>query len=524
MPDERIPWPPKPYDIAHSQFAIHDAWYKGDTEELQSVHSGMAPATHMHNGVPYAGGFVGAVKSRFWGTPVPADEVRTQVHIPLASDLAQLSSDLVFGEAPAFSLPKVTRVDGTSTPNPQQDRLDEIMSSDESHVEMLKGGEFSASLGGQYIAVAWDQKLADHVWYRTYAADAAIPEWRYGRLAACTLWTEYHRTSTSVYRLLEKHTPGAITYSLWFGQPDVLGQMVDIRTLDETKHLATIMPPSSDDRLGIPEGGMDLAVTVPTGTQKLTVQYAPNMFPQRQWRKDPALSNLGRSDFSGTEQLMDTADRLWSSLIRDFEIGVGRISVPEDYLTNLGAGKGAFFDMNRTVYSGLNILDAEGRGVFQATQFLIRVQDHLQGIDGVVESILRSTGYSAGSFGQFAQTGITATEVVDRNQASERTRDKKILYVKPALGRISQAAMEIDGLLYRGKGGGPIDVPDVIFPPASQQDPEKIARTIQMLDAARAITMFQKQKLQHPEWDNERIDQEVKTLRDEGVTDPATFG
>ncbi|WP_374459318.1 hypothetical protein [Microbacterium sp.] len=510
-----MPWPPAPFDTALAQFEEWDGLYTGVTRV-----AGVSPAaTHVHNGVPHQGGLVGAYNRTMFGRPVVPGENRTSVHIPIAGDLAQLSSELLFAEAPKILLP-----DWEKGNKAAQERLELIVASDEGHAELLRSGEYAAAHGGTYLAVAWDAEVRDHVWFRSYRADCAIPEFRYGMLFAVTVWTEY-AVKGKVYRLLERHRPGYIVYSLWRGSEHEKGEQVPVDEIPDTAHYAKITPKVDADRL--PEAAT-LDIITPTGVPWLTCEYYPNMLPNPTWDREGALANLGRSDYFGIEDLFGTADFLWSSLIRDFVNGQGRLIVPESYLDTAGRGQGASFDPFRQVFATHGGLDRGKDGnAIEQVQFALRVEEHVKGIEAVKRQIAQSAGYSVAHFGIHDQITRTATEVTDNKAGSERTRDKKALYVRPALSRLARTALAIDGLLFRGKGGATIDgLPDVVFADVSQVDPERNARTIQMLDAAKAISTLVKVRAAHPEWDETAVAEEVARIQaEQGMTapDPATF-
>lgn len=507
------PWPPAPYDVALEQFATWDALYTGQSTSLV----GASPAaTHVHNGVPHRGGLVGAMSSGIFGRPVTG-ELRTDVHIPIPGDLAQLSSELLFSEAPSITLPEA------DTNKAAQDRLELIVASDEGHAELLRSGEYAAAHGGVYLAVVWDSSVRDHVWMRAYRADCAIPEWRYGNLAAVTLWTEY-QVKDRVYRLLERHSPGRITYSLWKGGENEKGDQVPVTDLPQTAHYADISPKLDATRL--PEGGTDMDVSVPTGVDWLTVEYYPNMLPNPTWDRSGELANLGRSDYYGIEDQFAIADFFWSSLVNDFINGQGRLIVPESYLTLKGPGAGAEFDRFRQVFAAHGGLD-KGDKPLDQVQFAIRIEEHIAGIEAVKRQVAQSAGYSVSHFGIHDSIARTATEVADDRSDSERTRDKKALYVRPALSRLARTALAVDGLLFPGKGGKTFDVlPNVEFADVSQVDPEKTARTTQMLGAVNAISTYMKVRDQRPGWTEAEVAVEVDRIMLERGTpapDPATF-
>jgi hypothetical protein len=543
MPQSDV-WPPVPFDIAFARFAEHDAWYSGDTATLASIYGGRSgTTTHTHAGVPYRGGVIGALSKMWWGQPQDPDEARMKMHLPVPADIAQLSADLLFAEAPQIRYAKPTTAATAPAPgqqatkwvHPGQDRLDLILGSDEAHAELLKGGEFAAAHGGTYLAVTWDADIADHVWFQAFAHDCAIPTFRYGRLVGCTLWTEYQsETSGVVYRLLEKHEPGTITYALHEGGAGNLGRMVPLSTLPETAHYEQLRTDSEREALGPLTELAAPSVTVATGVDRLAVVYMPNVRPSRDWRKLGVLANLGRSDFAGNEDIFDKIDQTWSSLLRDVDNGAGRLTVPQQYLEAAGQpGAGATFSLNRQVYTGINALGSPGDSLssqITQTQFQIRVDEHLGVIEALLRALATSCGYSPVHLGLHdAQQGAkTATEVSADLSDSERTRDKKALYAKPALAQLAQVALAIDGVVFPGQGGNWFDeLPDVEFAEVSQVDPLKNAQTIQVLDAARSVSVRTRVRMagQVPE---EEIDTEVTAIRDEealsGLHDPAMSG
>jgi hypothetical protein len=55
-------------------------------------------------------------------------------------------------------------------------------------------------------------ELRPRPWMDVVYPDAVIPEWRWGRLAAATVWQELEplHGESEVWRLLERHEPGSI--------------------------------------------------------------------------------------------------------------------------------------------------------------------------------------------------------------------------------------------------------------------------------------------------------------------------
>ncbi|MFD4111608.1 capsid protein [Streptomyces sp. NPDC058650] len=506
LPLPNTAWPPAPWDAAYRTYAENEAWYLGDTDALERIYRRDEQQTrtdYVRHGQPMRGGIVGAAARMFWGRPVPAGENRTRLHIPAPADLATLSSDLIFAEPPEVTL------SATGAAKTAQARLDLIANSDEAHSTFNTMGELKAALGAVAIVSTWDTDVADHVWLEVSAADVIIPEFRKGKLIACTMWTEY-RDGSVFWRHLERHEVGAIEHALYKGTETSIGRRMNLADRPETTHLATMV---------------DAESRILTKLDRLTVSYNQNM-PTRAWRKRGELAYTGRSDFAGLHPLFDALDETWSSWMRDLKQGAGKILAPEAALDFGGRGKGASLDLGREVFVGLNTPGDPDKMALDQVQFEIRVEEHERTAYALYREILRAAGYSQSAWGDYGEgSGQTATEIEDRDKASERTRDKKILFDKRAIGQQASVALELDGILFSGKGGGKFDLPVVTFPDVSQEDPEKLARTLSLLDAAAAISTEQKVRRANPDWDDIQVGEEVTKIRNDRATapDPATF-
>jgi hypothetical protein len=347
-------------------------------------------------------------------------------------------------------------------------------------------------------------------------ADAAVPEWRWRELAAVTFWqTVEHTDGSSVLRHLERHEPGRIVHTLHQGSDDELGRPIPL-----TEHPATAWAAELVDA----DGGIE------TGTRRLTAGYIPNIRPSREWRSIPALKPLGRSDFDGVEPLLDALDETYSSWMRDVRLAKARLLVPTGYLQPVGGpGQGAVFDDDQEIFTELNMLTGRGDGSPPITpsQFAIRVREHRETVEQITLDVLRAAGYSPSSFGEVnGATGVTATEVTDRREMSETTRDKKSRYWQAALGPLAGALLDVDRHIFGGTGIGLNETPVVDFGDQAQPDPAELARTAQTLLAAEAASTDVRVRLVHPEWDDDQVDAEVARILAEtgrAVSDPATF-
>lgn len=147
MPTANSPRTPKAWEPAYAKYAENDAWLTGDTKTLQKLHSGgSGQATHMYSGTPHRGGLAGVASSMIWGRPVPGGQQRIRFHVPIAADLATLASDV------QYSTPTETTFAGDEKGDQKaQQRLDDLMNSDETHAMFNAQGEITYALGATAI-------------------------------------------------------------------------------------------------------------------------------------------------------------------------------------------------------------------------------------------------------------------------------------------------------------------------------------------------------------------------------------
>lgn len=509
LPDNGQPWPPKDYADAYAHMHTWSAWYSGDPDELSRVYQHIGQRLVNTPDVrpsQLRGGLMGTLARWWWGQPIPPGEKRSKIHVPLASDIASTSADLLFSEPITL----------TSEDTETQDQL-AAYCDDELHSTLLESAEVSSAISGVYLRVVWDRDVRpDGPWIAPVHGDAAIPEWSYGRLRAVT----FVRTLTSdprlVVRHLERHEvvdgQGVILHGVYEGSDTELGRRVPLTEYSELAGIAEVV---------------DEGDTISTGIDQLTAVYVPNIRPNRYWRNLPACAPLGRSDYAGIEGIMDALDETMSSWMRDIRLAKGRILTPEAFLQSRGAGRGALFDPDREVYETLNLIpQANGQGnQLTLAQFKIRVAEHSQTCQDLIARAVGAAGYSQQTFGMSSDVAVTATEVAAKERKSLITRDKKIRYWRPRLAEILQAWLKV-GQAQFGWTVDPSTRPTVGFPEAVQQDQASLAQTLQLLTTAEAASTETKVQMLHPDWDDQQVADEVAKIHDQqGATtaDPEAF-
>ena len=516
------PWPPKNmYEITR-KFDEWDAWYTGDPTKLrhayQRAQAVPSDRVAIDRVAQYRGGLLGIVARMWWGRPTgDLNKRHDELHIPIAADLCQMSADLLFSEPPTL----------TVTDKGTQDRLD-TLAGDSLHSTLAESAEIGAALGGVYLRVTWDTTVADAPFLTTVHADAAVPEFTWGRLSAVTFWRTLSTDGQQVLRYLERHEldsngVGIILHGLYEGSSQggsgftgnrftndgELGRPVPLTEHPSTAGLAMMVDENS---------------SISTMSPGLAVVYVPNQRPQRRWRKDPVGASLGRSDLDGVEPIMDALDETYSSWMRDVRLAKARLIVPEYMLQNLGAGRGAGFDADQEIYTPLSMPPADNNtSQITAQQFAIRFAEHKATSDELVATILRSVGYSAQTFGEGTAGGaVTATEVMSKERRSYLTRDRKIRLFRPAIADAIEKVLAVDAAIFNSRVA--VERPVVSFADEVQADPEALARTAQALRLAQAASTATLVQMQHPDWDGDEIAAEVALVNAEaGMSVPSPF-
>jgi hypothetical protein len=235
----------------------------------------------------------------FWGKRAADPPNRYRLHVPLASDIASTSADLLFSEPVALLVADAHLTNATQEAKDSQERIDDLGDENGWNKTFLEAAEVDAALGGVFLRATWDRTFADRPLLTAVHPDAAVPEFRYGVLSAVTFWKALADDGQKVYRHLERHEPGHIIHGLYEGSRRQLGRQIALSSLPETASLMV------DQDLATQAAGLFLDVA--TGLKDLTAVYIPNARPDRQDRRSP----LGRSDYSGTEGMLDALDEVY---------------------------------------------------------------------------------------------------------------------------------------------------------------------------------------------------------------------
>lgn len=493
LPDSNTEWPPKPHDRVLAAAAEQQVWWEGDPAKLAAFYGGRAGDAAALGRIRRT---VKAASAAWWGKQHPPGKTPKRLHVPVAADICRISASTLFSSPVTFSDPAEDKA--------VTDVIDDLLNTEDTHSRLLVAAESASALSGVYGRVVWDQSVADHAWIDWVDADRAVGEWQWGHLTAVTFWTELDSDDDrTVWRHLERYERGAIHHGLYQGTTDKLGQRRDLDHHDATAGL--------DD-------------TVPLGVPELAARYVPNHRPAPQWRGTPALRDLGRSDLTtDVIHLMDAIDHTWSSWMNDLEIGRGRIVITDDLATSLGPGRGTHFDTDATVFTRVGIATNQDGAVsmMQEHQFDIRVDEHQRTYVELLRRAISRVGFSPITFGIQDEVAATATEVDAKERDTNATRSARIRLWAP-LADLATILLRVNSAQFGT--AAPSERLEAEWPSMHQVSDRQIAETVDLWERARAASSETKIRMLHPEWDDQRVQDEVVAIAADSALPTSIIG
>ena len=469
-------WPPEEYKPMQEKMQEWAAWYSGSVKRLARVYSDRLS-------MPYS------VQGRFWQKTEKQERVE-KIHVPLAGDIASVNADLLFSKPPDVEVREAHEENAAESAIDTQDRLNKIITDNQTFSTLIEAAETSAALGGSYLKINWDASFRDFPVLSVAQADAALPEFKWGYLQKVKFFKVVERDDSDVFRKMETHVPGAIKNELYKGKDSQLGDKVSLDSLDETSDLEEVVETKIDDIL---------------------VRYVPNRLPNRLWRG----SDLGNSDYQGLTGLMDSLDEAYSAWVREMRLAKAEKVVPESWL-ELNSETGDFYyDMDKATYTKVGA-PPDAMDEPSVIQPDMRIEKYEKTCLDFIERIVTSAGYSPQSFGLSIEgRAESGTALRLRERKSLETKQKKERYFKEPLQDILQLMLKVDAKHFGNTAVDPELKPRVNFADAIQDDPSEIADTLAKLEQARAISNEAKVRYLHKDWSEQEIEDEVERLNDE---------
>lgn len=491
-------WPPKHYAPALAQLRHDRAILSGDLNAQNQVYTD-PQAQPVRSRFQYNGGVTGAVARGVLGRPTRSrqGEAHVEQWDTLPFDLATLSADVLVGEPPRFTL------DPQDEGNTEAaEALAAFAGTDLFAADLHQAFRSCAGLGWVYGRVVWDTNVDAQPWIEWVEADNGIPEFANGRLTAITFWDTFERDRT-VFRLLQRHSPGRIEYELWVGSQYTIGRRAPLTELAEAEHLADVV---------------DAEAGINTGTDYLTAVMIPNLDRAPQWSTDPYLRYLGMSDVVKGGGVWRTLNLLWTDLMHEVDSARARLIIPEHYLYSRGPGQGMDFEWFRDVYTKPQSGSPDAEDTIDRIQFDMRVQQYLETIDATRLRAISSTGWSNITFGlENASADMTATEIRARSTRTIHTHKAKSRFARAGLGQLLTAWLATDAAM----NGYPAPQRPVNVSMAEPVQATELdeANTLSLLRQHQLVSQRSALARLHPEWTDTELEAELAELARERAQD-----
>jgi len=494
LPENSI-FPPAEWVGWFDKYNEWSSWYSGDPKFLFDYYK-----------IQSIGNEIAQMK--FWAR-IDDNERNGIVHLPAANDICTTSSNLLFSEKVNITYEE-NNISG--------ERIKVFLNENGFDNLLLEGAELCAALSGCVLKLDIEPKLLTIPIMSIVTPNQFLPTFWRSRLWEILFFkTIKSDNSQNIWRLFEnrrKEDNGFIVeYKLFKGRLDNVGNEIDINSIEELKD-------------------MNLEDMKYYNIDGLGCVYVPNMRPN----KLVPSSSLGINDYNSELTLMDALDEAWTSWMRDLELGMAQIFIDEElitrnqpsliisgssqsidstYLNKFSKYKKAFTKLNLTQWK---LSGNVGVKPIENIQFDIRVDEHLKTCEKLFYQIITNCGYSPQTFGLGDLGNVasgTALKILERK--SQLTREKKSRYWLPAIRSILIQMQQFD----RAVGFKSYEYQDITLEIQDSiiNDSKEVSEVVRNLSQAQAASTYTKVKLQHPDWNDEKIIEEVdRILKESGIS------
>lgn len=160
-------------------------------------------------------------------------------------------------------------------------------------------------------------------------------------------------------------------------------------------------------------------------------------------------SPLGVSIYANAMDTLHALDIAYDSFVREFRLGKKRIIVPARMIKTVPDADGKmvrYFDATDETYEAFSTDDPDSLKI-QDNSVELRVEEHVAGINALLNILCLQTGLSASTFSFDAKGGLkTATEVVSENSKTYKTVKNFQNMIKPAIVRLVENIIAVASL------------------------------------------------------------------------------
>lgn len=402
---------------------------------------------------------------------------------PIPRMISRASANMLYGEPP----------DITAAKEADQARTDFIADENDLSAEAHRGAVIASSEGETWGRVLVQPQVLDAPIIEFVSREQVIPHFAGRFVVGATFIQEWQEGTNDFFRLFEHYEPGIIRAELFRGTRSNLGVQIDLSTYDRTKQT--------------PE-------QVLTGIPRPLCAFIPNSIDA-----DPS---RGFSDYRGLEdRFLAMNESLTIGQQNARLAGKKRALIDASYLRDgkPPAGDDVFLrkDANASLDGGSKPLEMLQYD-FDATAIVAWI-DHL------LDSTLLLAGVAPQTVGRSVDGGaVSGTAIKLKAMHSLIESSGKGRFFDRGLRRLLQFASIIDARPTTEGGFGrkwssrSPELPSVTRADAFPTDDMEAAQRLVLLTNANAISLDEKVRALHPEWDQAQIDEEVSRIEGEAPT------
>lgn len=466
-------WPPDPHKARIEAITRNRAWWSGEKLKENSGTSFWAEPERKGRRVVWT----------------PAGERTHRIHVPVAADLAQTSSDMLFGGDLDILGPKEL-----------QGQIDDIRPWFD---DLLSDAADRASgLGEIYLRLGWADGEAK---MSVIDPDMVIPSWKWGRIYQVDVWHVLPDYQDREFRHVERYELGKITHLLFLKDKT-----------DEWNSISLDAHPETAAFVETPE------IELPAGMgDRLAIKGVMNRRPRKK-------RIGGAADTEGSEDVLAGIDEAITSLMRDVRLSKSRVIVDESMLQRSAEALGGVsFDTTAEIFAPLNIGGSAAKSTatngIEVIHFPIRVEAHLETARELTRKVVAAAGFAPESLisDQSSLPEAAAARRL-REAPSLRTTARKARRWKPVIAEAMSDLLIINAWLSEDgedtqQEGQQIQQPEIDVSLGSSISPDisELITTVGQAKVAGIVSLKTSVQMLHPDWDDVQIDAEVEAIKAE---------
>jgi A118 family predicted phage portal protein len=335
----------------------------------------------------------------------------------MAKNVSEELARLVFNE----------KVNINTSPDAYQEEIHHVFKRNDFYKQFQDYLEYMFSMGGMVVKVfaEIDQQGTPQIKLSYVTADCFIPlSYSNGHITE-GIFVHTSRKRDKYYTHLEWHTWSGLNYT-------ITNELYESDTSHElgVKVALSILYPDVEE-----------VTTISGLSRPLFIYFKPNLANNFDMQ-----SPLGISIFANAMDTLKALDVAFDSLINEFKLGKKRIIVPDTAIKtvvdpNDGCVK-RYFDPSDEVYQAFKFDTVDNQKIIDNSVEL-RVEEHIAGINALLEILAMQLGFSSGSFTFDSQGLKTATEVVSENSKTFRTVTSHEIIVEEGIKQLITTIGEV---------------------------------------------------------------------------------